>query len=353
MNLPQLPSFDTAYLEDVLVRLLNCPSPTGHARQGLELVEAELAKFPEVKSTWTLKGSLMATLKGSNGQSGAPKRALTAHMDTLGAMVKVIKPSGRLELSAVGGFAWGSIEGENCLVHTRKAGTLRGSLLPHQASVHVYDNVRDGKRDSSSMEVRLDSKVSSAEEVRALGIEVGDFVSFDPRVELHNGFVKSRHLDDKACVAVILATLKALHDAGLAPREETCILFSNYEEVGLGGSSDFPPSLEELVALDMAAIGDGQNSDEYHASLCVKDAGGPYHHGLSNKLRDLADAYKIPYKVDIYVHYSSDGKAYWHAGGHAAVALIGPGVDSSHHYERTHREALEANTLWTLAYLLN
>ena len=189
--------------------------------------------------------------------------------------------------------------------------------------------------------------------MRALGIEVGDFVSFDPRVEVVDGFVKSRHLDDKAAVANLLAAIKALHDHNLKPRESTCFLFSNFEEVGIGGSSDFPPSLEELVAVDMAAIGEGQASDEYHASICVKDGGGPYHHELSNKLRDLAAAYDIPVKVDIYLHYSSDGKAYWRAGGHAAVALIGPGVDSSHHYERTHTDALVDTTRWILAYLLS
>ena len=253
----------------------------------------------------------------------------------------------------MGGFAWGSVEGENCLVHTREKGTVRGTLLPHKASVHVYENVRDEKRDAASMEVRLDARVSNAAEVRELGIEVGDFVSFDPRVEVVNGFVKSRHLDDKASVANLVCAIKALHDHNLKPRESTCFLFSNFEEVGIGGSSDFPASLEELVAVDMAAIGDGQASDEYHASICVKDGGGPYHHELSNKLRDLAAAYDIPVKVDIYLHYSSDGKAYWRAGGHAAVALIGPGVDSSHHYERTHTDALVDTTRWILAYLLS
>lgn len=352
-NQPALPHIDTPYMIDFLRKLLNTPSPTGFASAAIELVEQEASKYPEVKVEWTKKGSLLLTLPGENPSAAGPKRALTAHVDTLGAMVRQIKPSGRLELTNVGGFAWGSIEGENCLVHTRANGTIRGSLLPHEASVHVYENVREGKRNNLTMEVRLDARVTTAEETRNLGIDVGDFVSFDPRVEIQNGFVKSRHLDDKACVANIIASIKALHDANLKPALETCFLISNYEEVGHGGSSDFPEGLDELVALDMAAIGDGQASDEYHASICVKDAGGPYHHELSNKLRDIATAYKIPIKVDTYVHYSSDAKAYWRAGGNAAVALIGPGVDSSHHYERTHTDALVDTTNWVLAYLLH
>lgn len=350
---PKLPELDYSYLEDFLVRLLNTPSPTGFAGAAIDLIEKEIAQYPEVKFERTKKGALMITLAGRDGNDQGPIRGLTAHVDTLGAMVKLIKPSGRLELTPVGGYAWGSIEGENCLVHTRQNGTVRGSLLPNKASVHVYDNVRKDERGPGSMEVRLDEAVFSADDTRNLGIEVGDFVSFDPRVELAKGFVKSRHLDDKAAVAVLLAVIKALHDTGARPVEETCILLANMEEVGLGGTSDFPESMRELVAVDMAAIGEGQASDEFHASICVKDASGPYHHEFSNYLRDLADDYAIPCKVDIYVHYSSDGKAYWGGGGAGAVALIGPGVDSSHHYERTHKDALVDTGRWVLAYLLN
>jgi putative aminopeptidase FrvX len=203
------------------------------------------------------------------------------------------------------------------------------------------------------MEVRLDARTTDEEETRALGIEVGDFVAFDPRVEVVNGFVRSRHLDDKACVACVLAAVKALHDAGLQPAQKTTLLISNYEEVGHGAAAGIPPETTELLAVDMAAVGEGQTSDEFHASLCVKDAGGPYHHGLSQHLRALAETHHIPYKVDIYPHYHSDGEAFWSAGGDVSVALIGPGVDASHNYERTHLEALVATTQWVMAYLLS
>ncbi|MGI6251616.1 MAG: M42 family metallopeptidase [Anaerolineaceae bacterium] len=348
-----LPKIDYAYLEDVLVRLLNTPSPTGYAGAAISLLEEELARFPAVRFQRTKKGALLATLPGQKESAGA-LRGLTAHVDTLGAMVKVIKPDGRIEVSPLGGFAWGSVEGEGCLVHTRNKGTIRGSFMPNKASVHVYGNVvREEKRTPESMAIRLDERVKTADETRALGIEVGDFVSFDPRVEVHNGFIRSRHLDDKAAVAILLAAVKALHDSGQIPAVETCLLFANYEEVGTGGSSDVPASVEEFVAVDMAAIGEGQNSDEFHASLCVKDAGGPYNHGLSIKLREIAEKHNIPYKVDIYVSYGSDAGAYARAGGSAAIALIGPGVESSHHYERTHKDALLASTQWVIAYLLD
>ncbi len=203
------------------------------------------------------------------------------------------------------------------------------------------------------MEVRLDARTASAQETRGLGIEVGDFVAFDPRLEITNDFVRSRFLDDKACVACMVAAVKSLNDAGLKPTRTTYLHVSNYEEVGHGAASGFPPEVSELLAVDMAAVGDGQTSDEFHATLCVKDSGGPYHHGLSNRLRRIAEEHKIAHKVDIYPYYGSDGEAFWRAGGDVAVALIGPGVDASHNYERTHYEALEATTQWLAAYLLS
>jgi putative aminopeptidase FrvX len=288
------------------------------------------------------------------GAANDSPRALTAHVDTLGAMVKEIKPGGRLQLTRIGGLVWNAVETEGCWVHTRAGERVRGSLLLNLASAHVHaQKVIETQRDEETMEVRLDARVSNPDEVRALGIQVGDFVSFDPRVEVTNGFVRSRHLDDKAAVAAILAAVKAMADAGRSPARTVTFHISNYEEVGHGAASGIPSDVRELVAVDMAAVGAGQASDEFHATLCVKDRGGPYHHGLSQKLRALADEYKIPYKVDIYPYYGSDGEAYWSAGGDAAVALIGPGVDASHNYERTHTEALLATTNWILAYLLS
>jgi putative aminopeptidase FrvX len=218
----------------------------------------------------------------------------------------------------------------------------------------VHGNkVNDLKRDDDNMEVRLDARTIDDDQTRELGIQVGDFIAFDPRVEAVDGFIRSRHLDDKACVACLCAAIKSISDAGMQPAQRTVFHISNYEEVGHGAASGFPPDLDELIAVDMAAVGEGQTSDEFHATLCVKDSGGPYHQGLNQKLRQLADKYQIPYKVDIYPYYGSDGEAYWRAGGDVAVALIGPGVDASHNYERTHTEALIATTQWLSAYLLS
>jgi len=346
-----LPAIDLVFLEDVLVGLLNTPSPTGYAQRAIEYTGNILAQFQSLSLSHTRKGALVANWPGR--ASDAP-RALTAHADTLGAMVKEIKSNGRLKLTKIGGFAWNTVEGEGCTVITPKGGTVRGSLLLSKASSHVHGSqVNDLKRDDDNMEVRLDARVNSAEETRALGIEVGDFVVFDPRVELTNGFVRSRHLDDKACVACLLAAVKALHAAGLQPAQTTTLHISNYEEVGHGAASGFPPDLAELVTVDMAAVGEGQASDEFHASICVKDSGGPYHNELSQRLRSLAEAHNIPHKVDIYPYYGSDGEALWRAGGDVAVALIGPGVDASHNYERTHMDALVATTNWIVAYLVS
>jgi putative aminopeptidase FrvX len=345
-----LPNIDTNFLLDFLVKLLNTPSPTGYTDGAIELVEKALGVFPELILSRTRKGALLATWPGQ--RADAP-RALTAHVDTLGAMVKEIKSNGRLKLTKIGGYAWNTVEGEGCTVFTRAGQRRRGSLLLTKASSHVYGvQVNDLKREDHNMEVRLDERTTSPKETLQLGIQVGDFVAFDPRVELTNGFVRSRHLDDKACAACLVAAIQALHSAGMKPLQTTHFLFSNFEEVGHGAASGIPAGTAELLVVDMAAVGKGQASDEFHVSICVKDGGGPYHHGLSHRLRDLADSAGIPYQVDIYTYYGSDGAAYLKAGADVAVALIGPGVDASHNYERTHTEALLGTTNWVLGYVL-
>lgn len=346
-----LPSVDDKFLINTLVELLNIPSPSGFAHRVISLVERKLSKYPDIETRRTRKGALIANWQGNDNET---LRGLTAHADTLGAMVKEIKSCGRLKLSKIGGVIWNTVESEGCTVFTSGGEQIRGSILFEKASSHVFgSNTNEVKRNDDNMEVRLDARTSSKDETRALGIEVGDFVAFDPRVESINGFVRSRHLDDKAGVACILAAVEAMHREALKPSQNIMIHISNYEEVGHGAASGFPSDLVELVVVDMAALGEGQASDEYHVSLCVKDSKGPYHHGLSQRLRNLAKQHEIDLIVDIYPHYGSDGGAFWRAGGDVALALIGPGVDASHNYERTHTDALTATTRLLMAYLVS
>jgi putative aminopeptidase FrvX len=346
-----LPEVPTAYLLEFLTQLLNTPSPTGFSEPAIALCEQTLAAFPQLALRRTRKGALTAVWRGGREDG---QRAVTAHVDTLGAMVKEIKSNGRLKLSRLGGYAWNTIEGEGCTVFTRSGRQVRGSILLTKASTHIFgQEVDEMKRDEDSLEVRLDARTTLEGETRDLGIEVGDCVAFDPRLEINAGFVRSRHLDDKAGVAAVVAAVQAMSAAGLQPARTTTLLISNYEEVGHGAAYGLSDEVEELLVVDMAAVGEGQNSDEFSASLCVKDSGGPYHHGLSTRLRALAERHNIPHKVDVYPYYTSDGEAFWRAGGDVAVALIGPGVDASHSYERTHTEALVATTKWIMAYLLD
>jgi putative aminopeptidase FrvX len=350
MTMSNLPEIDTPFLLEFLTALINTPSPTGFTEAAIQFTEETLKAFPALRLGRTRKGALTATWRGDQDEPG---RALTAHTDTLGGMVKEIKPNGRLKLSRIGNFVWNTIEGEGCTVFTRAGRQVRGSILLTKASSHVFSTeVGALVRGEDTLEIRLDARTLSESDTCELGVGVGDFVAFDPRLEMNAGFVRARHLDDKAGVAVLVAAVKALSDAKRKPARTTTLLVSNYEEVGHGAAAGLPADLEELLVVDMAAVGEGQNSDEFHASLCVKDSGGPYHHGMSDRLRALAEKNEIPYKVDIYPHYGSDGEAWWKAGANAAVALIGPGVDASHNYERTHTEALLATTRWVMAYLL-
>lgn len=338
------------YLVRTLVDLLNTPSPTGDTEYAISFVEGELMALG-VATERTTKGALLAHLDGL--RTDCP-RALTAHVDTLGAIVAEIKPNGRLRLAALNGLMWPSVESEGLTIATRNGTQVRGSLVLKNGAIHVNREATTTPRNADTLEVRLDALTSRAEETRLLGVEVGDFVYFDPRVETSEaGFVRSRFLDDKACVAAALAAIKALVDAQVTPAQTTTFLFSNYEEVGHGGVDGLPINLAELIVLDMGCIGDGLQGDEFHCSICVKDSSGPYSKNLSDKLRVLGSRRGIDLKADVYPSYSSDGSVYWRAGGRAEVALVGPGIDTSHGYERTHQDALRDTAQLIAEYLVD
>jgi putative aminopeptidase FrvX len=345
-----LPAINQDYLVDFLVKLLNIPSPTGFAEPAIAFVEQELSQFSQLQLTRTRKGALIAKWEV---QSDLSPVALTAHVDTLGAVVKEIKSNGRLRLSRIGGVEWPTVETEGVWIFASNGEKIRGSILVDTASGHIFgQDMKQTPRDDDHMEVRLDARTLSKEETRALGIKIGDCVAFDPRVEVTNGFVRSRFLDDKACVANIVSAINSMVDARQSPSRTVYFHISNYEEVGHGASSGIPPEVAELLTVDMAVVGPGQESDEFSVTLCIKDAGGVYHEGFNKKLRALAEQHGIPYKTDVYRYYASDGEAFWRAGGDVAVALIGPGIDASHNYERTHVDGLVATTNWIMAYLL-
>lgn len=336
-----------------LTGLLNTPSPTGYAVEAIDYVEVAFKKLKiaGMKLNRTKKGALSIQLKGA---SNSAPRGITAHVDTLGLMVKEIKGSGRLKATQLGGYAWNAVEYEGVTVRTADNQRIRGTVLLSNPSTHVNSKLNSIQREADNMEIRLDAMTRSASDTRALGIEVGDFIFLDPRVEVTDtGFIRSRHLDDKAGVAAIYGALMALKAAKQQPIQDTTILIANYEEVGHGGSADWPTELAELLTIDMGAMGDGQNSDEFSVSICAKDSSGPYHYAFTAQMRQLAAAHNIPYKMDIYPFYGSDGSAYWRAGGAARVALIGPGIDASHGYERTHKSSIEHTAHLIARYLVN
>ncbi|PQD96611.1 peptidase M42 [Pradoshia eiseniae] len=329
------------YIKD----LVSIPSPTGYTEEAIRYTEKFLNTYG-IENRRTNKGALLATIKG---QDDSKHRFLTAHVDTLGAMVKEIKPNGRLKLTMVGGFRWNACEGEYCKIHTADRTVYTGTILLTQTSVHVYQKMGDIKRDDDHMEVRIDAVTKSQADTKALGIEVGDFVSFEPRAELAgNGFLKSRHLDDKASVGILLYLIKQLKEENITLPYTTHFLISNNEEIGYGGNSNIPPETVEYLAVDMGAIGDGQTTDEYSVSICAKDSSGPYHYGLRQHLVELAKKHEVDYRIDIYPYYGSDASAAIRAGFDIVHGLIGPGIDASHAFERTHISSIEhtANLLW-------
>lgn len=339
------------YVINKMVTLLTTPSPTGDTACAIDYVD-ECFKELGIKTRKTIKNALIATLPG---QDDSKHRTLSAHVDTLGAMVKEIKSNGKLKLTQLGGYAWSTIEGEYCTISTEENGEFTGTILLNQASTHVHGGkVNEATRSADNIEVRIDEKVHNKKDVKALGIQVGDFVYFDTRTDVTpSGFIKSRHLDDKACVACILGMAEYLVKNNLTPKYTTHFFISNYEEVGHGSSASIPEKTFEFLAVDMAAPGDGQESSEYAVTICAKDSSGPYDLDVRRHLTKLAKENEIDYKIDIYPFYGSDASAALRAGWEIKHGLIGPGVDASHSYERLHEDSIDATIKLGVLYMMD
>ncbi|WP_438445805.1 M42 family metallopeptidase [Gorillibacterium sp. sgz5001074] len=333
-----------AYVLELLQELLATPSPTGYCADILNKVEARASALG-CKTERTPKMACIITLQG---RTDAPSIGLSAHVDTLGAMVRSIKPNGTLRMTPLGGYAMSSIEGEYCTVHKRDGGTVTGTILTTHPSVHVYSDVRDQKREEANLEVRLDAPVKAKGDTEAMGIRNGDIISFDPRTVLtDSGHIKSRHLDDKAGVACLFGLLELLTHNGIQPERTLKLIVTSYEEVG-HGAAYLPADINELIAVDMGAMGDDLSCTESDVSICAKDSSGPYDYEMTGKLIRLAERDGLSHAVDIYPNYGSDASAALRGGNNIRAALIGPGVHASHSMERTHREALW-NTIALLA----
>ena len=334
---------------DYLKKLTSIPSPTGFTREVADYLVEELERLG-YKPIRTNKGGVNVIVKGKDDNK---HRVVTAHVDTLGAMVRAVKPDGRLKMAKIGGYPWNMIEGENCLVHVASTGeTVSGTILIHQTSTHVYRDAGTAERTEDNMEVRLDAKVRNEKETRDLGIDVGDFISFDPRTIItETGFIKSRFLDDKVSAAILLDLLRKYKEENIELPQTTHFMFSVFEEVGHGANSNLPKEAVEYLAVDMGAMGDDQQTDEYTVSICVKDASGPYNYEFRNHLVQLAKDNDIQYKLDIYPYYGSDASAAMRAGAEVKHALLGAGIESSHSYERTHIDSVEQTQKMVDVYL--
>ena len=334
---------------DYLKKLTSIPSPTGFTREVADYLVEELERLG-YKAIRTNKGGVNVIVKGKDDNK---HRVVTAHVDTLGAMVRAVKADGRLKMAKIGGYPWNMIEGENCLVHVASTGkTVSGTILIHQTSTHVYKDAGTAERTEDNMEVRLDAKVRNEKETRDLGIDVGDFISFDPRTIItETGFIKSRFLDDKVSAAILLDLLRKYKEENIELPQTTHFMFSVFEEVGHGANSNLPKEAVEYLAVDMGAMGDDQQTDEYTVSICVKDASGPYNYEFRNHLVQLAKDNDIQYKLDIYPYYGSDASAAMRAGAEVKHALLGAGIESSHSYERTHIDSVEQTHMMVDVYL--
>ncbi len=337
------------YAVEKAVQLLAIDSPTGYTHEAEEFVLKEFSALG-FGAKRTVKGGILVDLGGADENDAL---LLEAHADTLGGMVAELKGSGRLRIVRVGGMNANNAEAENCRVVTKFNGIYEGTLQLCNASIHVNSDYDSAKRSFDTTEVVLDELVDSADGVKKLGISVGDYVCFEPRTRVtESGYIKSRFLDDKLSVGILLGFAKYLADSGKKPSRRVYAHITVYEEVGHGGAASVPSGVTEAISVDMGCVGDGLTCSERQVSICAKDSGGPYSYEIVKKLIAAAQKEKADYAVDIYPHYGSDVEATLSAGYDIRHGLIGPGVYASHGYERSHKDGV-LNTLRVLkGYIL-
>lgn len=337
------------YAWDQAAALLAIDSPSGFTAKAAAWVQ-EAFQALGFDARITNKGGVLIDLGGLDDQDGL---FLEAHTDTLGGMICQIKSTGRLQLTKIGGMRAENGEAENVKVYTRDGKTYEGTLQLCNASVHVNGNYKQTQRDFDTTEIVLDEDVRSAQDVRALGIEVGDYVCFEPRTRrTASGYLKSRFLDDKLSVGILLGFAKYLSDNGITPARRTYVHITVYEEVGHGGAASVPAGVTEAISVDMGCVGEGLQCTERQVSICAKDSGGPYSYEVVGKLIQAAQKTEADYAVDVYPHYGSDVEAALSAGYDIRHGLIGAGVYASHGYERSHIDGVY-NTLKVLTGYLN
>ncbi|PKP49762.1 MAG: glucanase [Bacteroidetes bacterium HGW-Bacteroidetes-12] len=326
-----------------LKELISIDSPTGYTDNASKYI-VDLLKNYGYSPEYTNKGAVKCAL-GKN-----PTVAIAAHVDTLGAIVSGIKPNGTLAFSLLGGLSLTGAEGEYVKIITHEGKIYTGTILLNNPSVHANNEKEKTERSIKNMHIRVDEEVYNKEDVEKLGIEVGDIICVDVKYqELENGFIKSRFLDNKAGCFVLFEIARRLKEQGKEVPVE--LFFSNYEEVGHGGTVGYSANIKELLVLDMGVLGDDCQGNEVSCSICAKDSSGPYDYTFRKKLVDLAKKNNIPYKIDVYPHYGSDGSAALRAGNDFRVGLIGMGVAASHGTERTHKKGIEATIDLCLAYI--
>lgn len=323
----------TKYIEE----LTNTPSPTGFTKLAEKYLIDEFENLG-YKPYQTNKGNVVVPIVEGE-ENGL---LLSAHVDTLGLMVRSVKANGRLKVTSLGGYPFNYAEGENVTIHTRCGKTYTGVFRLNEPAVHGSSDPKEAKRDDTTMEVVVDAITKSAEETKALGIANGDFISLDPRFRIDNGFVKSRHLDDKASAGVLLALAKEIKEKNIKINRPLYMTFTIYEEVGHGAASGHPKGIRDMVACDMGVVYDDLSCDETMVSICAKDSSGPYNYDLTNDLVDLAKSLDIDYGLDVYPYYGSDASAAVASDNDFRHALVGSGVAASHGYERTHEKGLMA-----------
>ncbi|MBQ9543548.1 MAG: peptidase M42 [Clostridia bacterium] len=340
---------DIAFLVDCFKDIVSVPSPLGYGKMLDPVLDRYAERFGK-KTFRDRRGTPYVLLEGED-----PSKTVLvgAHSDTIGLVVRRIDTDGKLRVRALGGIVYSSLEGETVYIINREGKIFSGLMSCQKHSTHSFSGMAKEPRDEDTMLINIDERVSTKEEVLALGIRPGDPVSAEPHAVLTpSGFLKSRYIDDKAAVACVFTMLKYLCENSLKPKYNTLLAFPYCEENGLGGAY-VPPEVSEYVAVDIIPTGPDTDCTEFTTAVCASDIIGPYDYDLTSRLLAYAEKAGCECTVELAKIYSTDAAAAMRSGNDLVGAAFGMPVFGSHGMERTHVDGLKNTVNLLLAYVLD
>ena len=280
---------------EFLKRLLSTPGPSGNEGAAARVWREEAERFAEVR------GDTMGNSFATIGAGGSPRVMLSGHVDEIGIMITHIDDQGYVRFSGVGGWDPQVLVGQRVRIQTR-GGEVPGVI--GKKAIHLME-AEERKKVSQIKDLWIDVGARDGEEAKGM-VRVGDVGVLDQNLlELPNGRVASRSLDNRMGAFVVLEALRLLSEEGEIASEVVAVA-SVQEEIGLYGARGAAFGLDPDVAIavdvthatDTPGVSKNENGDHALGSGPSIKRASNLSPIVSDGLVAAAEAANIPYTLE-------------------------------------------------------